>query len=152
MPIDMNKFIFHSSRIPFGAVHTEQVEVEMGGVVQWNVPRIIQSDLIPYTSKFIVPRISFEIVTGDFWGNPYEGTTSPPGTRLINSLINYNIAPYPQGRDVMFTPKVFYEAGGIRVGFTGYLSYSGTNPGSVTVPQSTIRFNVSLDVIPQSLR
>ena len=151
MPINMNDFIFHSSRIPFGAVEHKEVDLEMGGVVQWNVGKVIKSELIPYTSKNVAPRMSFEIITGNFWNNPYEGTTMPPGTRLINSIINYNQAPYPNGRDVQFSPKIFYEPGGIRVGFTGYLSYSGTNPGSVTVPQSTIRMTVDLDVIPENI-
>lgn len=152
MPIDMNKFIFHSTRIPFGAVSSKTVDVEMGVNVPFSGGAQVKSELIPYTSKFIVPRVSFEIITGNFWMNPYEGTTNPPGTRLINSIVVYQQAPYPNGRDVQCYPTVFYEPGGIRVGFQMWLSYSGTNPGSVTVPQSTIRFTVNLDVIPQSLR
>lgn len=153
MPINMNDFVFHSSRIPFGAIETKEVDVQLGGSVPvGGNGRIVQSELIPYTGKSnIYARVVFQIMSGSFTMNPYTGEPTTVGSRFINSGLFYRASPYPNLREIRCWPKVWYEEGGIRVGFRMDVYFSGTNPGSVTMPPATIRFTVSLDVIPENI-
>lgn len=147
MPINMNDFIFHSSRIPFGSIESKKVTLAIGGPVTMS-GKIVLSEVIPISAKSISPRLVYTIPPGTW----YEGVGGviPSGTKVMAGSFRYVAAPYPNGREVSVRPFVKYVAGGIQVGVKMSMSYSGTNPGSVTVPATNLNMLISVDVIPQN--
>ena len=148
MPINMNNFIFHSSRVPFGAIHTEEINLAIGGPVTLS-GKIVLSPVIPIDAKSISPRLIYTIPPGTW----YEavGAEIPSGTRMMAGSFRYIAAPFPNYRSVNVRPFVKYVTGGIQVGVKMYVSYSGTEPGSVTVPTTNLKMTVSADVVPQNV-
>ena len=148
MPINMNNFIFHSSRVPFGAIHTEEINLAIGGPVTPS-GKILLSQVIPIDAKSISPRLIYTIPPGTWYED--VGGTIPAGTRMMAGSFRYVAAPYPNGREVSVRPFVKYVTGGIQVGVKMRLSWSGTQPSSVTVPTANLKMTISVDVVPQNV-
>lgn len=150
MPINMDNFIFHSSRIPFGAVVKESKTLAIGGAVPFVGGRRVLSDLIPVSSPSISPRIVYTIPSGTWYlGPPMVVVAS--GTRLMGVSFNYRSGTSPNLRFVEIRPIVVYETEGVRIGVQMYMSYLGTAAASVTVPAADLVMQVYLDVIPDNI-
>lgn len=144
----MNKFIFHSGRVPFGAVHRETINLALGGTVPL-AGKTILSSVIPVTSSGVSPRIVYTVPNNTWYDQ--VGPQIESGTRLMSGSIRYIVASGTNGREVLVRPFVRYVAGGMIVGVNMSLMYYGTTPTSVTLPSMNLKMDVSVDVIPQNV-
>lgn len=150
MPIDYSKFIFHSSRIPFGSVHTETISLPIGGPVSTSgALKTVFAPEIPTATFSASPRIVYKVPPGT-WYDEIGGAIAS-GTRKMSGGIRVILANWPNGREVTIRPIVTYSSTGIKVGVLYLPSWSGTNPGSITVPSVNLEMTVSLDVIPDNI-
>lgn len=151
MPINMNNFIFHSSRIPFGSVKTVNISLPIGGAVSVANGRTVWSDLIPLEAKSISPKIIYTIPPGTSWYRQV-GPALTAGTRLAGEGFRYGTVSGSNYRDIYVDPKIKYEANGVKVGVQMFASYSGTPVTSVTMPTVNLNMLVSFDVIPRNIQ
>lgn len=144
MPINMDNFIFHSGRVPYGSVKTSNISLPIGGVVPTGAPKRILSDTIELPSGSISPSLSYKIPPGTW----YElfGPQIPAGSRLIGGGFQYRQSLNPL-LTVHITPIVEYVEGGVKIG----VSMTVIGSSSVTVPDVSLEFTATFDVIPDNI-
>lgn len=145
MAIDLNKFIFISTAIPFGSNGSATVEIPIGGTLTTN--REIWSDIIPLGSYNISPRIVYTVPAGT-WYMALNSFTMPEGSRVIGGQMFYRASVSPSIW-VSVTPSIKYEGNGVRLGIR-LIRAVGT--GTVTMPAVNIKIEAQWDVIPNSIK
>ena len=150
MSINLDKFIFISTAIPFGANGSETVSIPLGGPVSTSTGKTVWSDIIEVGSYSISPRISYKIPSGS-WLKPVGTGSYLAGSVLMGGAFRYRLSASPL-RDVIITPSIQYDGNGVRLGVIMGASYSGTNPGTITVPTVDLEMTVQFDVIPNNIK